>query len=258
MAKSKNDGDTPATTATSATRSANEWGIPDWRDTDFYRGLAKWEPNRWQWEFLRRREDYRRDFDAAVCELDRVERRFEHIGADKYGLEEFFDPKISDWTGYYGPMWHPLPLPSIDEDGFTALKPGWVEIAFDISKPLEPQLRAAKDELETAQSLEQLSDTEAMQLAYGAEYSGQPEIPSDIIEAKLGKRLRAPKHHTEKWPAYLRVLDARAANATWAEITNAFFADGLLDRRKSVSGGYEPPPPQAAQNLWKQAKALRF
>lgn len=260
MAKSENDRGTPATTATSATRGAeaNEWGIPNWRDADFYHGLTNWSTDRWQWEFLRRREDYRQDFEEAAREAGSMKPHFEHVGAERYNLEEFFDPKVSDWEASCGPMWHPLPLRSIDEDGFSMLRPNWVEIAFDISKPLEPQLKAAKEELETAQSLDRLSVTEATQLAYGVEYSGKPEIPSELIMAKLEKRLRAPKHHMDKWPVYLRVLDARASKATWAEITKVFFENGLLDRRKSDAGGYEPPPPQAAQNLWKQAMALRF
>jgi hypothetical protein len=250
---------TPAATlATTAPRGANEWGIPDWRDANFYRGLTNWSTDRWQWEFLRRREDYRRDFEAAAREVGSMKPCFEHVGAEKYDLEEFFDPKISDWKAICGPMWHPLPLPSIDKDGLPILRPDWVEITFDISKSLAPQLKAAKEELEAIQSLDRLSDTEATQLAYGVEYSGKPEIPFEFIKAKSEKRLRAPKHHTDKWPVYLRVLDAREAEASWANIANMFYDDGLLDRRAAPEGGYCRPPPQAASNLWLQAQALRF
>ena len=241
-----------ATTATSAT-----WGTPDWRDALAYVEGAGWDLDRWQWEFLRRRDDYHDDFALAAESLETSKTRFEHDVAFFYEMEEFYDPKIGDW-GEIGPIWHPLPLQSLAHDGFPLSSGSFVEILFDVSKPLAPQLVEAKKQLELERGLHNLSNMEAAQLAYGVEYTGGEEIPIEEIMAKSERKLRAPKHHRNKWPTYLRVIDARDANISWSEITEFLFKEGMLDRRKAPEGGYTAPPPQAARDLWLQAQALRF
>jgi hypothetical protein len=241
-----------ATLATSAT-----WGIPDWRDASAYVDSKDWNLDNWRWEFLRRREDYRADFVAAAETLETISTRFRHDGASVYDLEEFYDPRIRDW-GALGPLWHPLPLPDLDADGFPLRHGALHEITFDLSKSLAPQLAEAKAQLQTEQGLRNLSNIEAAQLCYGVEFSGKPEIPVFEILEKANRRPRAPKYQPEKWLKYLRAVDAREVRTSWAEITAFFFKEGLLDRRIAPEGGYCAPPPQAARDLWLQAQALRF
>lgn len=101
-----------------------------------------------------------------------------------------------------------------------------VAIVFDLSKPLAPQIKVAQANLTRLQ----------------ADTHGKP----------LQKR-----RHPERWLGYIRTLDAREAGASWATITDKFFAEGLIDRRKNPSGGYRAPDPQAARDMWKAANALR-
>ncbi|MFC3447666.1 hypothetical protein ACFOLL_16990 [Falsochrobactrum ovis] len=42
---------------------ATEWGLPDWQDESSYGNTSSWSFMRWRWEFTRRRDDYRNDFD---------------------------------------------------------------------------------------------------------------------------------------------------------------------------------------------------
>jgi len=60
------------------------------------------------------------------------------------------------------------------------------------------------------------------------------------------------------WFVYIHAIDGKAAEATWAEMANTFFAQGLLDRHKDPNGGYCPPFPQAARDKWEAVVALRF
>jgi hypothetical protein len=72
------------------------------------------------------------------------------------------------------------------------------------------------------------------------------------------EKLTQQRQQPKKWLLCLRTLDAREGGKTWLEITETFYAQGLLDRRKDPSGGYCAPPPQAARDIGKAAKALRF
>lgn len=47
----------------------NEWGIPDWRDADAYGDWRSWSDARWRWEFCRREDELRKDFDKAAKRL---------------------------------------------------------------------------------------------------------------------------------------------------------------------------------------------
>lgn len=66
MAKRQNDARPVATPATPATRAADEWGLPDWRDPEAYGDVERWSYYRWRWEFYRRRDDLRAYFDARA------------------------------------------------------------------------------------------------------------------------------------------------------------------------------------------------
>jgi len=68
-----------------------------------------------------------------------------------------------------------------------ALAPNEIAMTFDLHKPLEPQIKAARNILSNSQRLIH------------------------------GKPLQS-REHREKWLGYLRALDAREAGATWAEI----------------------------------------
>lgn len=285
MAKNENDGDTPATTATSATRGANEWGIPDWRDAAAYGDVKTWTHNRWRWEFYRRRDDLREYFDARADEVfqsnladfsrDPSSFRFPEgrvRSPDEPGFCITVDLKTQPTWGYRvlgNPRIGPQPMTviaPIDGDGRISLTYGNKPYTFGEA------LQTAKVQLEPLQEfiLQHWKDRQGIKLAphecavtfdLTKPMEAQLETARDWLRAKqtalLGKPLQR-RRHRGKWLAYLRTLDARAAGLSWAEITDAFYEQGLIDRRKNASGGYRAPDPQAARDMWLTADALRF
>ena len=243
-----------------ARRSADvdEWGIPDWRRPQDYGVNDRWwDRDRWRWEFTRRRDDYRRDFHLAINgrtePLDFSNPAllpddigpedammfpgirafpFFHTGAWKYKLQEFFDPIISDWGGC-GPIWGSgMILGGMDGYDYTRNEcgdiikleaPHLTSLTFDLSLPLGPQLVEAKKELE--------------ELYNEYWYDEENDCMKDIKNVK---------HHPEKWFTYIRLLDARAAGASLAEMAEILPA--TMARRDA----------RAAGNVLEQAKAQAF
>lgn len=224
----------------------NAWGIPDWQDAAAYGDVTGWTFNRWRWEFYRRRDDLRECFDAHAEETYQHWQKFAgkpgfpaaHLRPHEPGFCAMVNEEVLNAFSYPA-----LPNPRIGEQPAWAIIPnapedstvthvseyapeGFHRIDFDLNKPLEPQLAHARDILRWHQG--------------------------DIHGKRLQKR-----RHPARWLAYLRVLDARASNASWSEIANLFYRQGVLDRRKNPLGGYMGPPPQAARDMWDAADALR-
>jgi hypothetical protein len=264
----------------------NDWGLPDWRDPAGYGDVKRWTLNRWRWEFYRRRDDLRAYFDARAEETYLHWQQYAgkpgfpvaHLRTDEPGFCVIVDVEARKRFGYSG-----LPNPRIgaqpasaistwEHDGAGSIIDGnrtghngfrgtfgdllamarlklteeqliflrhsttclpihleqnEMAITFDLKKPLKPQMDHARD----------------MLLWHQANLNGKP----------LQKR-RQPK----LWFAYIRALDGKADGATWLDMANTFFEQGLLDRHKDPHGGYCPPPPQAARDKWEAASALRF
>ncbi len=229
MGESRNDGDTPATTATSAT-----WGVPNWRAVASYGTTQDWSVNRWRWEFVRRRDDVRKAFDETAVSTYRSQVTFFQDAPEMVRGKE---PNKPDEPGFVAR--HPLaktigltnlPNPRIGNQPLRAIafndwpeavrqffseKPpvGFERVDFDLNKPLEPQLKFAKQFLQEAQT-------------------------------KIhGKTLQKRKHPV-KWLGYLRTLDAKESGASWSEIAQ-------LHRHKEQTE-------QAGRDAWNAADALRF
>lgn len=261
MAKCKNSARPVATLATSATPDANKWGLPDWRDPVAYGDTKRWMLARWHWEFIRRRDEYRAetliylDLQAEVktarkrmkenptpdakCAWQslsaQAEKRWDQHW-HKWGYSPPLDPRVSEWphddllrwphggvSSMLGSPYGPAP----DMRNRLTPAPDQLAVTVNLDRPLAEQLK----QVERAVKREQM--------------------------ARHG-RLIQNRRHPAKWLGYLRALDAREAGATWAEITETFYLQGLLGRHKNPSGGYCPPPPQAARDLWEAANALRF
>lgn len=212
----------------------NEWGTPDWRDAAAYGDVKRWRFDRWRWEFYRRRDDLRACFDSLKDKYPELhdEPSFAVIlspqDCAKFGYSSLPNPRIGAHpiglikTYQHDGVRHDLDLPPL----LGPLAPHETVLIIDLDRPIEPQLAHARDMLRSAQS---------------------------ALHGKLLQKRRYPR----KWLGYLRALDAREAGATWAEITDVFYAEGLLDRHKDPSGGYCAPPPQAARDMWLAADALR-
>jgi hypothetical protein len=108
-----------------------------------------------------------------------------------------------------------------------SLTPNDVAITFEIDKPLGPQLDKAKAKL-------------------------------TMIQKKFGITTTQKRRHPSKWSRYLRILDAKEAEATWSEMVDVLYADGTLRPWKSTKRRPPPPPPHNARDQYYQARALCF
>jgi hypothetical protein len=261
MEKRKNSGHAPATTATSATRGANEWGLPDWTDAGDYGDWGNWNLSRWRWEFNRRNSEYRSQAmefleilkqrealasDLRMNQTSEARNRFNDVAdlqAQKFsafwrqwGYIEILDPCTSDYPDDKLKILRPDGFNIMDgspssEVGLSSVSPqiGQTTITFSLDKPLAEQLRSATAVLKRKQK-------------------------------SLHGKLLQTRRHDVKWPEYLRTLDAREAMpaASWREFTEALFNAGLVDRTTGPEGGYCAPPPQAGRDKLETAQALRF
>lgn len=227
-----------------------EWGIPDWRDPSSYGDVHNWCPDRWRWEFYRRRDDLREFFDQWA------QTTFEaNFGANEgrspnepgfvvFGqgedagraIEEFDyvgvpNPRISGQPAitirpysrflyhfrYYDPAVRPPSARGVIErtrkEYQLWLEPNEMAIKFHMDEPLPKQIDAAVEFLRTAQQ-------------------------------NLHGQLITERKQTKKWLGYLRSLDAKSAEASDLEIA-------ALHPHKRQSA-------QSAQEVIKAANALKF
>lgn len=220
----------------------NNWGIPNWLESNSYGDTGRWPEDRWRWEFLRRREDCRADFlahkyDFEVGAEQMLLRWLEDaLGGDrrlrpdepgflapvpgcseKYGIFKLPNPAIGNQPSHALAMFvkRGVAMVGFPEGG------GIIEVSgetgsvlrFDLTAPLGEQLQRARRLLEWNQ------------------------------KSKIGKLVKCKKHPT-KWLMYLRVLDAKESGATLSEIAKS----GVLNGRQETV--------QTARDVLRQAKAL--
>jgi hypothetical protein len=238
-----------------------DWGVPDWTDPSTYGDASQWSGSRWRWEFTRRREDYRDDFDTnAQWSLDQLSERSRSnpakrfLGRDdpgfvasgscgdarpfveKYGLIDLPNPRISDqpfrvirfekrFGGVMrgkGPFrWH-QDQQAEEETAMMLVPKGSAAALFDLSRPVNPQLETAK------------------------------ELLVELQKAQEGKLLQHRKH-PKKWFTYLRVLDAKEAGATLSDIAGSGILGKLIRSNTVPEDG-----PQAAHQVLEAARHLMF
>jgi L-rhamnose mutarotase len=285
---------TVATPATSATQTANEWGIPDWRTAESYGDISIWSFFQWRWEFYRRREDLRGIFDAyagssyrrwqsyAIAKFRSPEGLHWHLHCKKLGytpeLMKIEDPGFtvfinSEFKQLFG--YFELPNPRISEQPTIIILPlgdeGTVKV-FDgkervkLSQVIElfTSKTYYKDIVLKAILGKCLVDLDENEICIGFDINRPLEPQLKVAAANLkrvqferhGKRLQK-RSHPKRWFGYLRALDGRESGATWAEMAELFHSQGLLGRHKNPHGGYSPPPPQVARDLWEAANTLR-
>ena len=235
--------------------NARQWGVPlRWWDESAYAGHEAWDTDRWHWEFLRRDQDYRRAFDEAVatrgspvsadCDsfdgqsrFSEAEREalihagltywpFEASAALVFTLDQFFDPRISDWLGH-GPQWSGLRvLPQSRPAPTDAVN---TTMAFDLTMPLVPQLKRAREILQADQAA-------AIKLLRGLGVEDR-DLPT-----------RGATKRPDKWPTYLRVLDAKNVIASHATVGEVL---GLNGDHKSKAAKLA----DQAQGVWRSLAA---
>lgn len=231
----------------------NEWGVPHWQDAEAYCFPPDWTRNRWRWEFYRRRADLREYFDRWAGKtyeqnLDCNEGRsidapgFFAYGNDaesrsatkEFGYVGIPNPRIGDQSvGSIRPFLEIIKQPLTVVSGFDQetysrgvlgagrgrheilLGPNEVAIRFDLDQHVEVQIKRARQVLAKRQKL-------------------------------FDKKPKISRFHFDRFPNYLRVIDADDDGAKSLEIA-AFLPKHHSDRN-----------PKTADNVLKQARAMQF
>ena len=136
----------------------------------------------------------------------------------EFGLTHLPNPAVSCHPRYAlaafdGSLALGWTLKSNGKDGHLRVERHQMGIGFPLDHPLEKRIKRAMRMLRAAQA------------------------------ARLGKPAQK-RWHSTKWLTYLRVLDAREAGASWAEIAT------ILPQTAGT--------PQTASDVWDQARALCF
>lgn len=218
------------------------WGVPDWRDESAYPSPNDLLLHQWEWEFLRRREDYRETWihhahrklkehqkfaDYVISTgnkkyprlntLDEMERfSLGPESEERFGTHFIVDPcRRSPPPGTFSRRGGDS-LPWYEHDAHVAEnEAGMASVEFDLNKPL-------RDQVERAQT---------MLLNLQEEHIGGI-IPS--------RRLRA-----DKWPEYLRVIDARDDGQPLEVIAQVCLKHKRIEAK-------------AAFQVWEQARQVMF
>ncbi|MCK0151078.1 hypothetical protein MWU54_13640 [Marivita sp. S6314] len=194
--------------------------IPNWTDIAEYGSTDRWSLKRWRWEFLRRREDLRQEFDLnAPSEYEgRLFEAEQEPNRYPYGVLKPSQPGFYILsTSITADSWEPLPNPRISDQpeavltmppvGVTVLAHGEIVtdnpkeavLKFDLRKPVRNQIAEAKKYLMEQQ------------------------------QAQIGGKVQFRKL-LGKWLTYLRILDARTCGASWEKIAEVLSHEDQVDR----------------------------
>lgn len=197
--------------------SENPWNVPDWRSADAYPRSEKTADWIWRWEFLRRREDYR------LIWLDYQDNRTEWHAkgqdglskhdreTDRFGLSSLLSPSLRAST-LTEPFMSDFDLctvtpPICDPVRFfeEAKRKGQFVVAITPDLRITEQLNKIRRQIE--QILADPWDGDLLE--------ENPDAPSAQPSLEVLRR-----RHVEKYPLYLRLLDARATDQkpSWQEI----------------------------------------
>jgi hypothetical protein len=205
-----------------ANDNRDKWGLPDWLDPPAYGDTKKWSDDRWRWEFTRRRQDYRHDFDL---EQERNVTIAEDIRkADPELIVGTLGPTETAVSGAlakkYGLVFPRLPNPSLAHhpDSAIAFDDYSLRIYYfgpDISDrvPVPTGSMAVVLDLSKTWGKSQRDRIEASFKEAQRQWSIQTQAS-----------LSAKRAHKKTWFTYLRILDGRECGASWGDIAAAGLA----------------------------------
>jgi hypothetical protein len=175
--------------------------IWNWKDPTRYQRALRMPSTHLAWEFLRRNRDYQAEWKLAVSGA--LGGLLARVGfQDRWGIA-LIDPHHDDpWDQLVSlVVWQTAKR--IAKMPLVHLEPNQLPILFDVSLPLEPQLRGALPLLKAFRTL---------------------------VRAPR----RRPRLARQNFLLYLRLLDARAGSASYAEIAAVLEIKDRYDSRAKV------------------------
>lgn len=185
------------------------WQRPDWTDPKAHQeALADLPLSQWRWQWIRRHADYERDFrDLPAIEthdvLESTDGQILYMTTrlkraagtrEKYGLEWLLDPAV-DWAppAVTGRPTVEMHLP-IDQTRLQGQQDdGYAILAVDLTRTWEDIVAALKPQM---------------------------------IEEKAAREIAEPGRQRKEGITYIRIIDARAAGATFQAIAEHLAKEG--------------------------------
>jgi hypothetical protein len=225
-----------------------DWGLPDWRDPSSYGDVPNWSPDRWRWEFYRRRDDLRAFFDRWADTTHEANiaansgRSPDEPGYLAFGQDEDAGREVKEFD-YAG-----VPNPRISAQPTIAIKP-YSALVYPL-RYYDPAVRLPSSRGVIKRKAEEyrlwLEPNEmAIKIQMDEPLEKQIDDASEVLrtaQQKLHGKLITKRRQKNKWLGYLRSLDAKAAGASDFDIA------ALHPHKRQTA--------QAAQEVIKAAKAL--
>lgn len=216
-----------------------KWGIPDWRDEAAY--PAELPDELWRWEFLRRREGYRRDWEREYSKTVRW--------YSEHSFQEWIGGKALDAPALESPG--PFEPGNFDcdpqsEEFIVWMKGGMQK--YRMQRLINPAIARPRNldfhSVHLIDSGDCVFGPLALVLDPNASLETHIETLKqglDALRAKNGDR----RNRRAEWASYLRALDGKACGATNKDIWEV------------VSGDYANNPYARGRDLVRAAENLR-
>jgi hypothetical protein len=223
------------------TTSGDEWNVPDWRDASAYPKPDALDETLWRWEFLRRREEYRRDWESCYRET------YEHnLARSKDPEDLFFEKQIFEPSD-------PRFRASMDKSDRKyrldrmpnprVCNPGGLKFLWMLHQAIEPVIQGDLLEMMEKDGIDQWEffnydptdddwDSESIfpdadglyQIVFNINISIEPQLKDaksrlEKLQTELmGKLRRKRVPDSKEWPLLLRIIDARNAGISFSVI----------------------------------------
>ena len=222
--------------------TAEQWGVPDWRDATAYPQPDGLSDRLWRWEFIRRMHDYRNAWDrASEVEYEIECHMAEKAGRDKSRIRQpddlYFVVNLAVWSNLsqyqelikynINPFYNPrVAVPRVFRDGPSLMNlsaPCYRDErgGFFVSNP-KMESRYDPVTIQPGWTIVHFDLTEPLDIQLDRAKKRLQRVQEDFLK-EVGltdqiKQKSTQRRRKDMWPLYLRVLDARDAGASYEMI----------------------------------------
>lgn len=214
--------------------------LPDWRGLTGYpdpnTSFGTTSRYRWRWEFQRRDPDYHRDW------AERADRPAD-FWRRRYGLQAPLDPGSPTASFAADRRYLIVPPQTTDQKCEITIRGGTALVEFDLTRPLQPQVKSAEFQLRAWTSNE--SDLR------------RPQVQDGFI-VKRSRRGKGFQLRPKDWLRYLRLLDADASGACKEEIGRVLYPNLTNESEQRMLDTHLRDDRSAVRKLLKDRKYTLF